>query len=142
MSIVKPLNYFRLDPFYGIKQIQDFGDFLWDTVKEISTGRPAMNVYYDENKAILEAELPGVKKEDLEIETLGNTVTIKGLKDPTKGDNFIRSERSYGKFSRNIQLPFDINTENVEATLQRGMLTITLPRKAEDKPKKVQISAE
>ena len=142
MTITKPLRYLGFDPFDGLKRLQeDFGDFLWDTVREVSSGHPPMNVFYDENKATLEAELPGVKKEDLEIEVLENNVTIKGKREHQKNDDVLRSERTYGTFSRSIQLPFDVNTECVEATLQNGILTISLPRKEDEKPKKVQISA-
>ncbi|MGI6525558.1 MAG: Hsp20/alpha crystallin family protein [Bdellovibrionota bacterium] len=142
MTIMRPLRYFRLDPFDSLRRLQEeFGDIIWDTVREVSSGHPAINVFYDKNKATLEAELPAVKKEDLEIEVLGNSVTLKGSRKRSEADSALREERSFGAFSRNIQLPFEINSNGVEATLQNGILTIVLPRKEEDKPRKVQISA-
>ena len=137
----KALRYLRFDPFEGLKRMQeDFGDFLWDTVREVSSGHPPMNIWYDTDKAILEAELPSVKKEDLEIEVLGNNITIKGSRKLPEDEQIVRQERTYGSFSRNVQLPFEVNPEGVEASLSKGILTITLPRKEEEKPKKVQVS--
>jgi HSP20 family protein len=136
----KPFRFLRYDLLDGLRRFhEDFGDIIWDTVREVSSGRPPMNIWYDENKAVLEAELPGVKKEDLEIEVLGNNISLKGCR-TTENEDVIRQERSCGCFSRNLQLPFEVNSEHVEASLTNGILKVCLPRKEADKPKKVQIS--
>lgn len=139
---MRPFRYLTLDPFESLQNLQsDFGDFLWDTIREVSAGHPPVNVYYNEECAIIDAELPGVKKEDIGIEVLGNTVTLKAERKQPEGENILRQERYYGSFNRSIQMPFELNPDAVEATLQDGVLSIKLPRKEDEKPRKVTINS-
>jgi len=104
---------------------------------------PAMNIWSGEDGAVVTAELPGVDPNDLDIKVLGETLTVRGeRKQDQQQGNFIyhRQERGYGKFSRSIQLPFPISVDHVSASLDRGILKITLPRAEEDKPKKISIN--
>lgn len=101
---------------------------------------PAMNVWTNEDGAVVTAELPGVKAADIEISVLDDTLTVTGNREPAKleeGQTYHRRERSCGKFTRSLQLPFAIEAEKVDAAFEKGVLSITLPRAEADKPKKI-----
>lgn len=103
---------------------------------------PALNVWRDEAGAVVTAELPGLKLEDIEISVTGDTLTLKGdYAQPEKDEDirYHRQERRYGKFSRSLQLPFNVDAEKVEASYKNGVLKISLPQSEADKPKKIQI---
>ena len=104
---------------------------------------PALDVYDDKNSFVVVAEVPGMKKEDIEI-TLrdGNTLTISGeLKsqfENKEGETF-RSERYFGKFQRSVTLPCAVDASLVNATYQDGILKIELPKSEETKPKHIEV---
>jgi len=107
---------------------------------------PAFNVWEsdDGNAAYLEAELPGMKIEDLDITVLGNQLTIAGQRqigndDPKSNVNWLRRERASGRFTRTLTLPWDIDPDKVEARFVNGVLTVTLPKSEASKPKKVKL---
>lgn len=114
-----------------------------------STGRvfnsptyPAINVWMNEDGQLITAEMPGVHPEDLDIDVTGDALSISGERkqdDVAKDARYHRRERSYGSFSRTIQLPFMVDTDRVEASFENGVLQISLPRAEADKPKKIQI---
>jgi len=116
-----------------------FDDFTggWrspDLLSDTSFGlMPSIDVHEADSRVTVAAELPGVDEKDVEITVADQTVTISGEKrsavDEKKGDQY-RSERSYGKFSRTIALPFDIDPDKVEARFDKGVLTLTIPRPA------------
>ncbi len=109
-----------------------------------ATGYPTMNVWTNVDGAIVTAELPGVNPEDIDISVLGDTLTVTGSRQPEElqeGETYHRQERAYGKFSRSFQLPFQVAPDKVEATLERGILRIALPRAEEDKPRKIAVKA-
>ena len=104
---------------------------------------PAVNLWEDDENVYAEAELPGLKMEDIEVLVLGNELTIKGQGQETKeqgdGVSFYRRERVTGEFSRVFQLPVDIDGEHVEANLRDGVLTVKLPKVAAAKPHKIEV---
>jgi HSP20 family protein len=105
---------------------------------------PAMNVWMDENSAIVTAELPGVLPEQIDISVENDTLTLRGDRQPDKEQESVvyhRRERRYGSFLRTSKLPFRVNPEKVDATFKNGVLSITLPRAEEDKPKKIAVKA-
>ena len=107
-------------------------------------GFPAMNVWMNEDGAVVTAELPGVDVKDLEISVVGETLTLSGerkLEDLPKDATYHRQERGYGKFTRTIDLPFMVDSGKVQATLEKGILRILLPRTEKDKPRKVLVKA-
>lgn len=103
---------------------------------------PALNIWADEESVMITAEIPGVKSEDLDINVEGGNLTLSGVRSkaalPEEGQ-YHRQEREYGKFTRSINLPFDIEVDQVEAHLKNGVLNLMLPRAEADKPKKIQI---
>ncbi|MCM2373681.1 Hsp20/alpha crystallin family protein [Aporhodopirellula aestuarii] len=104
---------------------------------------PAMNVWADNDNLYAEAELPGFVLDDLEIYVTGNQLTIKGERRPPEqeGGTWHRQERGYGKFSRMIELPGDINSDAVSAEFTNGVLRVTLPKSEAVKPRRINVNA-
>lgn len=105
---------------------------------------PAMNVWTDENNAILTAELAGVKSEDIDVSVENELLTLRGnrqTEEPVEGMTYHRRERRCGSFSRTFRLPFQVDAAAVEATLESGMLNVVLPRAEADKPRKIAVKA-
>jgi len=104
---------------------------------------PALNVWQDGDNLFAEAELPGVKSEDLDISVVGNELTVKGRRPESNeaGTSFHRRERGAGEFVRVVRLPFEVNAEKVQASLQDGVLRLTLPKADAAKPHKIQVNA-
>jgi len=103
---------------------------------------PAVDIYETDEKMVIKAELPGLKKEDIDIEVRDNTLTLKGerkFEQETQEKNYHRVERSYGSFQRSFLLPSTIRQEAIEATFKDGILEISLPKAEEAKPKKLEI---
>ncbi|MFH1747264.1 MAG: Hsp20/alpha crystallin family protein [Planctomycetota bacterium] len=102
---------------------------------------PALNIWDDGDVWHVEADVPGVKLDDLEIFAMGNEVTIKGQR--TLADNndqqYLRQERMTGEFQRSIKLPVEVDADKIEALLQDGVLTLHLPRAESTKPRKIQV---
>jgi len=103
---------------------------------------PAVDVYEDAQKLVLKLEIPGIAKEDLDIRVEGKTLTVKGERKfeiSEKEENFRRIERRFGSFIRSFTLPGTVDVENVEATSVDGVLSISLAKKAEAKPKQIEV---
>ncbi|HZX10786.1 MAG TPA: Hsp20/alpha crystallin family protein [Acidobacteriota bacterium] len=93
---------------------------------------PAVDIAVKENKLIIEVELPGVKREDITVRLTSSSIEIKGVKKdkvPKTGINYFRLEREYGQFSRFIFLPYSVDPEKAEASIENGILTIEMIRK-------------
>lgn len=138
----------------------NFGDVgrMFDTFRElermsrvlsrVSTAAvnefPAANVWSNPEGAVVSSEIPGVDPGEIEISVTGKTLTLKGARQPEElkeGEAYHRRERWYGTFSKTIDLPFEVDAEHVQAKYSRGVLTISLPRAAAEKPKKIEIKA-
>jgi len=106
-----------------------------------SGGYPPLNVFRKGDDLVLIAELPGIRKSDLQIQVKGNTVRITGRKAIEYGDNAAlhRRERSAGGFDRAISLPVELDADNVKAEYRDGILALYLPRAERDKPRTIQI---
>jgi len=108
------------------------------------TGYPLLNAWEDEQNFFVEAELPGLALEDLDISmTDRNTITIKGTrKEPTvEGGQWHRRERAFGEFERSLELPGAVDADKVEANFKNGVLTIKLPKAPELRPRKIEVKA-
>jgi len=106
-----------------------------------ASGWPALNTWEDGDAAWVEAELPGLAIEDVEVLVSGGEVTINGERKIAAPENaaWHRRERSQGRFSRTLSLPWEIDADKVEARLQDGVLTVRLPKCEACKPKKVKV---
>jgi HSP20 family protein len=104
---------------------------------------PAVDVYEDTHKVVLKLEVPGIKQEDLDIRIENQTLTIKGerkFESEEKEENFHRIERRFGNFVRSFTVPQSVDTASIAAHYDAGVLSVTLNKKAEAKPKQVKIS--
>ena len=106
---------------------------------------PAVNVWSGDHDYIVTAELPGLDPAQLDISVVGDTLTFSGSQDLEvlqEGETYHRQERNSGRFNKTLQLPFQINAEKVVAKYEKGILMLTLPIAAADKPRKIAIKAE
>jgi HSP20 family protein len=104
---------------------------------------PALDLYQSNDNVIAVVELPGMRKEDIEISLHDGTLTISGERKPessSNGDKAERTERYIGTFRRSITLPTRVDANKVSATYRDGILTVTLPKAEEVKPKQIQVS--
>jgi HSP20 family protein len=143
----------RINGRHPLNQLRDEMDRVFENFSEGFPGRsfgwraaptyPALNIWEDEHSLYAEAELPGLKMEDLELLVVGNELTVKGQRkdEQPEGTTYHRRERGVGSFSRVVRLPIDIDADKVEATLKDGVLLITLPKAEKAKPRKVQVKA-
>jgi HSP20 family protein len=122
-----------------------FQDIPWPGQGEqLTTGSfvPAVDVYEDAHKVVVKVEVPGIKQEDLDVRLENNMLTIKGerkFESEEKEENFHRIERRYGSFVRSFTVPQTVDTDGITANYDAGVLTVTLNKKAEAKPKQVKI---
>jgi HSP20 family protein len=103
---------------------------------------PAVDIAEQENEYVVKVELPGVAKEDVKISLESNILTIKGEKKQEKEEknkNFHRVERSYGSFQRSFTLPSSVKNDKIDAVFNSGILTVTLPKSEEAKPKQIEV---
>ena len=110
-----------------------------------STWLPAVDILENANDYVLKFELPGVEKNDVKITLQNDVLTLRGEKrqeNEKKGDNFHRMERSFGVFQRSFTLASSVNSETIEATYDNGILTITLPKVEEAKPKEIEVKVK
>jgi HSP20 family protein len=104
---------------------------------------PAINVYDQGQAAVVTAEVPGVKSEDLELTVLGDALTLKGERknDTDEQERYYRRERPMGTFMRTVTLPAPVKTDSVKAECRDGVLRVTMEKAEEAKAKKVQIKS-
>lgn len=138
----------RWEPFAHMNRLRSEMDRLLDHWGE---GRPQqysrstfppLNLWENDDSLFVEAELPGFGLDDLEIMvTGGNQLNIQGERKPPEleGGAWHRRERGFGKFSRSIELPGYVDSENVTAEFKNGVLTITLPKREEVKPRRIEV---
>jgi HSP20 family protein len=134
-------------PFEDVAGLQKrlnsiFNDFAGSVEGPNAGFTPAVDVYEDADKLVLKLEIPGVKQEDLDIRLENQTLVIKGerkFEQTEKAENFHRIERRFGSFVRSFTLPQTVNAEGVTASSDAGVLTISLPKKAEAQPKQIKV---
>jgi HSP20 family protein len=105
---------------------------------------PALNVWEDAENLYAEAELPGLALEDLEIYVHGgNVLVIQGerKKPQLEGGVWHREERGYGSFSRSFELPYPVDADKVEAQFKQGILTVTMPKQEQAKPRRIEVKS-
>jgi HSP20 family protein len=141
----------RFEPFREFASLQDRINRVFresysgnqDDSLTNSSFAPAVDVYEDEHKVSLKIEVPGIEEKDLDIRVENQTLTVHGerkIEKEEKEENYRRVERQYGSFTRTFTLPQTVDTENVSANYDKGVLKITLPKKAEAKPKQIKVS--
>jgi len=134
----------RWDPVAELSRFQQRMDDVFAGASGAVHAFPPVNVWHNGEGAIVTAELPGCDIGDIEISIHGDTLTLRGSRKPEElkeGEQFHRRERVFGQFSRTLTLPFRADAERAEAKFNSGVLSITLPRAVEDKPRNIAIKA-
>jgi len=146
----------RFEPFRGLFNSQDrfnrvlsqaFSQAFGDEESKLGSWAPAVDIFETDENLVVKAELPGVDPKDVEVRVEDSTLYLKGqrkFENEVKDENYHRIERSYGSFTRTFALPGSINADQVAAEYKDGMLTLTLPKREEAKPKtiKIQVAGE
>ena len=145
------VNLVRWEPFremISLRQAMDrlfedsfvrFPHLSGDGVREFP-----IDVYQTKKDLVVKAALPGVKPEEVDITITDDAVTIKGEhaeEQETKEDDYLYRERYYGAFSRSVAIPVKVKGDKTEATFEEGVLTLTLPKAEEIKPRQIKIKA-
>lgn len=147
MAIVK------YNPLRDLKSMQEqmnrLLDMAWnrETGEELQEGiwQPAVDIFEDEDRVVIKAELPGIDQKDIEVKIEESTLILKGERkhdESMKRENYHRLERYYGSFQRSFSLPHTIDQERIKATCENGVLTINLPKREESKPKQITIEIQ
>jgi HSP20 family protein len=144
----------RYDPFRDLKTLQDEVNRLFSTNFSRSFGdeglsrgawTPTVDIYESKDEIVLEAELPGMKRDDFELTIENNVLTLRGerrFEKKDEGDNYHRVERAYGSFSRSFTLPQTVSPENVTAEYKNGVLRVVLQKREEVKARRIEIGGE
>src|ERR1700685_4498670 len=142
----------RWNPNREFSTIQDrmnkvFSDFYGTEGREETLSNtafaPPVDVYEDEHNVTLKIEVPGIDEKDIDVRIENNTLTVHGerkFEKEEKEENFRRVERQYGSFTRSFTLPTTVDAEKVSANYDKGILKISLAKKAEAKPKQIKIN--
>ena len=140
----------RWEPFREFSTLQDRMNRLFresyegqDQSLATSSFAPAVDVYEDEHQVTLKIEVPGIDEKDIDVRVENNTLTVTGerkIEKEEKQENYRRVERQYGSFTRTFTLPHTVDAEKVSADYDKGVLKISLPKKAEAKPKQIKVN--
>ena len=117
----------------GTQADESFGLTYWT---------PAVDIAERDNEYVVKVDLPGVEKDDVKITLVSGVLTIRGEKkqeNESKTGSFHRIERSYGSFQRSFTLPSSVRNDGIDAVYKDGILTITLPKAEEAKPKQIEV---
>jgi HSP20 family protein len=140
----------RWEPFRGAATLQEqvnrlFGNVLEHSGEEsnLTTWAPAVDIYETEHELVVKADLPEIDPKDLDIRVENNILTIRGerkFEKKVNEENYLRVERAYGSFSRSFSLANTVNSEAIKADYQNGVLTLTIPKREEAKPKQIKVN--
>lgn len=137
----------RFEPFRDLARLQDemtrmFGEDRLFRAGESVGWTPACDIYEDEEAVTLRFELAGVDPKDVEVRFENGVLTLRGerkLEHEDKRENYHRVELGYGTFTRSFTLPSTVDAEHIRAEAKNGVLAVTLPKRAEAKPRAIQV---
>ena len=140
----------RWEPFRGVTTLQDqinrlFNDNFERVGEEsnLTAWAPSVDIYETEQELVVKADLPDVDPKDLDIRVENNILTIRGerkFEKKVNEENYLRVERSYGAFARSFTLANTINSEAIKADYHNGVLTLSIPKREEAKPKQIKVN--
>ncbi len=142
----------RYDPFRDLRSLQDEVNRLFSTNLSRNYGdegiargawTPNVDIYENKDQIVLEAELPGMKREDFELTVENSLLTLRGerrFEKRDEQDNYHRVERAYGSFTRSFTLPQTVSSESAVAEYQNGVLRVVLNKREEVKARRIEIS--
>lgn len=140
------MREFARNPFQAMRDLmrwEPFGEMA-PIVSGVRAWSPDFEVRETKDSYVFKADLPGTKKEDLDISLIGNRLQVTGRRDEeeeARDDTYYAYERSYGSFTRSFTLPDTADTEHVRSELRDGVLTLVVPKKPEAQPRRIQISS-
>ena len=141
----------RYDPFRDLRNLQEevnrlFTGNMARTFDEEGIARgawsPSVDIYENKEQIVLEAELPGMKRDDFDLSVENNVITLRGerhFEKKDESDNYHRVERAYGSFTRSFTLPNTVSAEGATADYSNGVLRVTLPKREETKARRIEI---
>lgn len=144
----------RYDPFRDLRNLQEevnrlFTGNVGRTFDDEGIARgawsPSVDIYENKDHIVLEAELPGMNREDFDLTVENNVITLRGERRFAKKedtDNYHRVERAYGSFTRSFTLPNTVSGEGASADYRNGVLRVTLPKREETKARRIEIKSE
>lgn len=141
----------RWDPFRELSTLQDRINRVFSEQRTSGeaegTGKtwsPVVDILESESDLVVRAELPGIKREDIDVEVTSESLTIRGDRkiDEQSKEKYLRVERAYGPFQRSFSIGVPVQPDKVKAAYRDGILEITVPKAEEVKPKKIEINAE
>jgi HSP20 family protein len=146
------MNLVTYDPFREMRSLQDEVNRVFSSSfnrggdNELMRGAwsPSVDIYENKDQIVLEAELPGMRPEDVNISIENNVLNIHGerkFEKKDEKDNFHRVERSYGSFTRSFTLPPTVSSDAADAVFENGVLRLTLAKREEAKPRRIEIKA-
>ena len=133
------------NPWQWLREMErEMSRLLGDHSQTRGASFPPVNIYADKDGATVTAELSGVDPQDLDISVHGRTLAVRGERktlEESENERWLRQERVFGQFSRNIDLAFEVDPESVEAMYRDGVLEIRLRRAESDKPKQIEVKS-
>lgn len=142
----------RWNPFRELVDVRDDFDRIVDRLFkpetdfwEGHTKAPLVDIYEEADSVVVKAEIPGLKKEDVDVSITGDSLTLSGKKKDVKEvkkENFYRKEIREGSFFRTIPLPCAINRDKVKASYKEGVLEVVLPKAEEEKKKELKVNIQ
>ncbi|CAN5608464.1 Hsp20/alpha crystallin family protein [soil metagenome] len=145
------MNIVKYDPFRDLRSLQDEVNRLFTNVAPSQSNRedmlngawaPKVDIFENKENLVLEAELPGMTRDDFELSFENNILTLKGerkFEKKTDEDNYHRIERAYGAFTRSFTLPQTVTAEGAAAEFKNGILHVSLPKREETKARKIEV---
>jgi len=140
----------RWEPFRGVSTLQEQINRLFHETFErtgeqssLSAWAPAVDIYENEHELVVKADLPDVDPKDLDIRVENHLLTIRGerkFEKKVNEENYLRVERSYGCFARSFTLANTVNPDAIKADYQHGVLTLSIPKREEAKPKQIKVN--
>jgi HSP20 family protein len=142
----------QFHPFRGVSTLPDQIHRLFHETSDRSSAEanltpwaPAVDIFETEHELVVQADLPDIKPEELDIRVENNVLTIRGERQFDKKvseNNYLRVERCYGAFSRSFSLASTVNAEAIQASYKNGVLTLSIPKREEAKPKQIKVRVE
>ena len=145
------MNIVKYDPFRELRSLQDEMTRLFTGVVPANVSRdemlggvwsPKVDIFENKDHLVLEAELPGMNKDDFELSFENNVLTLRGerkFEKKTDGENYHRVERAYGAFTRSFTLPQTVTAEGSKAEFNNGILSVSLPKREDTKARKIEV---
>lgn len=132
------------DDFWG-RRMRPWWPERWSLPAVLEISPPAVDLYEEKDDIVVKVELPGMDKDNIEVNLTDHTLTIKGKKkkeEEIKEENYYKSERSYGSFVRTLELPRDVHADKVKASFKNGILEVRLPKTEEAKAKEIKVKVD